>query len=217
MGLLDRALSLLPSRARLDNLEERLTSATVRLDSFIGAAGGAADVRAQAAAGGRSTGLGWLNALTGMGTGLDKSAHTYFGAVSQMMEAEATAIYRGDGLGARVIDLPVRESLRQGYVLHFEGDSQADIEGWKTSPSIDREDQRGLGTALRRLLIWREIYGGSALEAGHRLRVGQLLTRYDLRAPGVRLGRVASRHQGMQQPRAIRELARGIKQGAVLG
>lgn len=162
MGLLDRALGILPSKARLDSLEERVTSTSLRLDSFVGAAGHA-DARAQAASGGRTSGLGWINALTGMGTGTDKSSHTLYGSVAQIMEAEATAIYRGDGLGARVIDLPVRESLRQGYDLFFEGDDDADIEGWEAGLSIDREDQRGLGTALRRLLTWREIYGGSAL------------------------------------------------------
>jgi len=171
---------------------------TPRMDSFLGTAASSAS-GAQATAQGFGGGFGrFFNPLTGMGTGRDKATSTRFGVAVQMMEAEATDLYRGEGLAARVIDLPVRESLRQGYTVDFEGSSEADTDGWEADLIIDREGGRGLGTALRRLLTWRDIYGGSALylicadgrrawepldEDSPRLVGLRVLSRWDLQPP----------------------------------
>ncbi len=62
---------------------------------------------------------GWSNALTGMGLrGRDKAMHTRI-EVEPVDGEEALQIWRGDAMGARIVETPPREALRQGYELQI--------------------------------------------------------------------------------------------------
>ena len=105
---------------------------------------------------------GWSNHLSGMGyAATDKAASTVYAAPVNVGEYEATDIYRGDGLARRVAELPVLESLRQGYDLVIDGE-EVDWQGWAADLPIGVNEQ-GLDEALSRWLIWGRIYGGAAL------------------------------------------------------
>lgn len=60
---------------------------------------------------------GWNNSVTGLGVlGRDKAAHTGFSV--DIVDAELGAqLWRGDAIGARIVELFPNEMLRQGYEL----------------------------------------------------------------------------------------------------
>ena len=56
---------------------------------------------------------GWMNALTGLGKkGVDKTESTEFGIPPQFTDDELSDLYEGEGMGARIIDLPAKDSVR---------------------------------------------------------------------------------------------------------
>ena len=56
---------------------------------------------------------GWANALTGLGKkGVDKTESTEFGIPPQFTDEELSNLYEGEGMGARIIDLPAKDSIR---------------------------------------------------------------------------------------------------------
>lgn len=56
---------------------------------------------------------GWMNALTGLGKkGVDKTESTQFGIPPQFTDEELSNLYEGEGMGARIIDLPAKDSIR---------------------------------------------------------------------------------------------------------
>lgn len=56
---------------------------------------------------------GWMNALTGLGKkGVDKTESTEFGIPPQFTDEELSNLYEGEGMGARIIDLPAKDSIR---------------------------------------------------------------------------------------------------------
>jgi phage-related protein (TIGR01555 family) len=70
---------------------------------------------------------GWMNLLTGVGIkGLDKTQSTRFGADNRLEYQELTQIYRSEGIGRRVIDLPVHDMYREWFKI--EGDTDGIID-----------------------------------------------------------------------------------------
>lgn len=142
--------------------------------------------------------IGWSNALTGQGyAAVDSSAATGFSGGPALTEHEICRIYEGDGIAARVIDLPIKEMLRQGWTLSA-GD------GVDTSPltsaldglQYSDESEHGLSGALERWLRWGALFGGSAIVLitdaadprapiadGERLLSLRILSRHDLNQP----------------------------------
>lgn len=58
---------------------------------------------------------GWMNILTGVGT-RSKDARTYSKVRwRRMTEDEQEHLYAGDGMAAKLVDLPVDESMKKGY------------------------------------------------------------------------------------------------------
>lgn len=97
---------------------------------------------------------GWMNIYTGQGIrGVDKQLGTSFGRVSVFQEQELTDIYRGDGFGRRIIDLPTGEMVRAGWFIH--GDTDGDILKYLRKLKIKQK----VLLALR----WAKLYGGSII------------------------------------------------------
>ena len=75
---------------------------------------------------GQDVGWGWVNPMTGMGYGAtDPTAHTAFATAPVLTALEAWGLYEGEGLAARVAELPGNEALRQGYEVTWDGDDGA--------------------------------------------------------------------------------------------
>lgn len=146
---------------------------------------------------GQDVGWGWVNPMTGMGfAATDPTAHTIFATAPVLTALEAWGLYEGEGLAARVAELPGNEALRQGYEVTWDGDDGAAerIEQWSAQLRISPEE-RGLQVALSRWLLWRAVFGGSVLllvcadgrptsapldEASPQLKQIRVLSRHDL-------------------------------------
>jgi len=95
---------------------------------------------------------GWTNLLTGMGvTGRDKTKSTYYVRDYLLSESEMISMYEQDGFAKRIIDLPVKEMTRKGFVV--EGDSSGDV--------LDYYKKRKFNSAVRNMLRWSKVYGGA--------------------------------------------------------
>lgn len=97
---------------------------------------------------------GWMNIFTGQGiSNVDKQTGTSFGSVKILTEGVLTNIYRGDGFGRRVIDLPTGEMLRAGWQIH--GDTDGDINKYLRNLKAKQK----ILLALR----WARLYGGALI------------------------------------------------------
>ena len=95
---------------------------------------------------------GWENVLTGMGIrNRDKTRSTTYGAVVGIDQITAIDLYRGDGFGRKVIDLPVREMFREWITI--EGDTDGLI---LKDLGVLRAKQR-----LRDAKTWAYVFGGA--------------------------------------------------------
>lgn len=96
---------------------------------------------------------GWQNLLSGAGTPRDPGESTRPTAENAMRQQEMDDVYRGDGIGRRVVDLPAEEMTRQWVRI----DGQRDDER-KADLSRLRAKQQ-----FNRALRWAGLYGGSVV------------------------------------------------------
>lgn len=100
---------------------------------------------------------GWGNVFSGLGVeGTDRSISTRFDENDTLIEQECQALYRSDGVGKRVVDIPVGDMLREGYVVL--GDSDGMI--------YDEMKRLKAFTWNTRALTWARVYGGSLMVLG---------------------------------------------------
>lgn len=136
-------------------------TAAARLDAWAGSSHATSPARPAG-----NTSAGWRNSLSGLGfAALDKGASTDFGSVRQIREREATDIYEGDGMAARVVDLPIFDALREGWLVEGDGEAvenDAELESFFADLPIERWEV-GLEQGIERWLRYGAIYGGSAL------------------------------------------------------
>lgn len=98
----------------------------------------------------------WQNALTGIGTSRDKAYGTAFFPSCLLGPGEIESLIHEDAIAARIVELPVKESFREGYrVKHPEADRLAEL---AKSLRIDEHVQSAA--------IWGRAYGGSLLILG---------------------------------------------------
>ena len=57
---------------------------------------------------------GFVNLLTNYGTQRDSSEHYYYESEDPVMDDELERFYEGNGLFARIIDLPAEEAIKHG-------------------------------------------------------------------------------------------------------
>lgn len=95
---------------------------------------------------------GWENLLTGIGImNRDKTRHTVYGSVLTIDQVTATDLYRGDGFGKKIVDLPAREMFREW--IEVEGDTEG-----LTLKELDRIKVK---QQLRLEATWALVYGGA--------------------------------------------------------
>jgi phage-related protein (TIGR01555 family) len=99
---------------------------------------------------------GWQNIFTGIGTSKDKLAQTHFNRSDTLSDEMLTNIYRSDGIGARIIDVPANDMLR-GWI-NIEGDSDN-----KLTEYLEELETR---PAITEAIKWSRLYGGSLIVMG---------------------------------------------------
>lgn len=184
-------------------LLDRARSAVRRLDTYLGPSYGGGDATSPVRPAGNAVGEGWVNALTGMGyAATDPSQATTIAPSPLLTAQQACDLYDGDGMAARVVDLPAQEALRQGWSVKWEGDEgdAERVQQWADRLSVGPEGQRGLNVALEQWLRWRAQYGGAVVvlicadgrdtsepldESRPNLRALRVLSRYDLTPVGL--------------------------------
>lgn len=100
---------------------------------------------------------GWSNLLTGLGVqNRDKRKHTYFDAPDVLTETELNQLYRGDGLGKRIINLVVEDMTRRWFTVSGDTDNEVQNE-------IKRLDAK---QKTIRSLRWASLHGGALAVLG---------------------------------------------------
>ena len=102
----------------------------------------------------------WQNILTGIGmAGRDKRMGTSFSAVS-LSRQEVEEIWRGDDMGARVVEIIPKEMLRQGYCVDIKDNKDAANALVKKAEAID------LDSTIKTALNYERSYGGGGIVLG---------------------------------------------------
>ncbi|MEX1056508.1 MAG: anti-CBASS Acb1 family protein, partial [Natronospirillum sp.] len=96
---------------------------------------------------------GWLNVLSGYGTSRDPGEATRPRAESGLSQQALEDIYRGDGIGRRIVDLFAEEMTRKWITV--EGDQGEQ----RLKQLADLEAKQQFNRALR----WAGLYGGSVM------------------------------------------------------
>ena len=94
------------------------------------------------------------NAFLGIGTAKDRSAQTKAIAPVILDPGTLTSLYAGDGLAAKIVDLPADEMVRAGFEIEGLDDKReamAELEGLKVLPSI--------ALAVK----WARLFGGGLI------------------------------------------------------
>jgi uncharacterized protein len=100
---------------------------------------------------------GLVNVVTGLGMpGRDKSAANVFAWCPTLGPGQLDDIYRGSGIGRRVVDLPVLEMTREWFKI--EGDPDDAVLG-----HLETMKAR---TSIREALRWGNLYGGALIVMG---------------------------------------------------
>lgn len=95
---------------------------------------------------------GWNNPHTGVGVGgTDRRLSTSFAPKLMLPEGVLRSMYRGDGLGKRIIELPIETMFRQGFTV--DGDPDGMI--------VARMEETGILAELENLIRWGNLYGGA--------------------------------------------------------
>jgi len=102
---------------------------------------------------------GWSNVITRLGTIYDKrKAHTFAAKTTTYEENEA--LWRGSDLGARIVERPVDEMLRQGWDVVIPNDK-----GRQEELAAQLEDLEAT-ERLREALYYERSFGGGAVLVG---------------------------------------------------
>jgi len=96
---------------------------------------------------------GWKNMLSGIGTDRDPIEHSRPQNDSRLEREYVDAIYRADGIGRRVVDLPAEEMTRQW--VQIQGDDADD-----RLVGLDRLNAK---QKFNKALRWAGLYGGSVI------------------------------------------------------
>jgi len=96
---------------------------------------------------------GYRNLLSGYGTNRDPSEHTRPQSDAALTRDYAENVYRADGIGRRIVDLPAEEMTRQW--VRVMGDSAED--------RMADLARLGVKQAFNRALRWAGLYGGSVV------------------------------------------------------
>lgn len=101
----------------------------------------------------------WANAITGFGTDRDKTSYGYVTRNRFLSDEELSALYHGDDLAARMVDLVPEEMLRDGFCVETD---EAELD-----QIIDEKlDELGAVDRFGEALRWERLFAGSAVLVG---------------------------------------------------
>jgi phage-related protein (TIGR01555 family) len=93
----------------------------------------------------------WENALSGYGIkGVDSRKSSTYVQSPILDEALLTDIYRGEGFGRRIVELPAQEMMRRGFKI--KGDEDRKVAGVFES--------RGIHQRVEDMIVWSRLFGG---------------------------------------------------------
>ena len=98
---------------------------------------------------------GFVNLLTNYGTSRDSSEHYKFQGEDPVMDDELEQFYEGNGLFARIIDLPAEEAIKKGFEIKDLADGKVKDFYMDCLDELDWEEK--FMTALK----WARLFGGS--------------------------------------------------------
>lgn len=99
---------------------------------------------------------GWKNALTGLGTKLDKSSYTYFQGIEYLDWDLLTHIWIGDGLGSKIVKSVAEDMTREWITI--KNDSEEKL--------LNKINDIGGEEAFELALTWDRLFGGSIIVVG---------------------------------------------------
>lgn len=98
----------------------------------------------------------WTNFFTSLGTNRDKRTHTSFMPGLTLDRSTISALYREDGLGKRIVDLPAREMTRRWFEV------RGDDDGLLLQELETLQAQSKFNRAIR----WARAFGGALMVVG---------------------------------------------------
>ena len=98
---------------------------------------------------------GFVNLLTNYGTQRDSSEHYYYESEDPVMDDELERFYEGNGLFARIIDLPAEEAIKHGFEIKDLADGEVKDFYNNCLDELDWEENAMLG------IKWARLFGGS--------------------------------------------------------
>lgn len=101
----------------------------------------------------------WVNTVTGFGTSKDKSTYGEIAPSRRLSDIELSALYHGDDMAARMVDIVPQEILREGFGVTT-GSQDLDA-ALKT-----KNDKLNVREKLTDTIRWARLYGGAALLLG---------------------------------------------------
>ena len=102
---------------------------------------------------------GWQNIMSGIGIkGVDRRESTQFSFyLDDLLDWDTiSGIYRGEGFGKKIVDIPVNDMMRSGWTV--EGDTDNAVAKYLNNRGLDRE--------YRKALKWSRAFGGSLMLLG---------------------------------------------------
>jgi len=94
----------------------------------------------------------WANVFTGLGMeGRDKRLSTKYTTPTILDEQQLIDLYRGDGLGRRIVTVPADEMTREGFKVN--GDPEGVI--------VEYLEDQGFHIEVNRLIRWAKLFGGA--------------------------------------------------------
>lgn len=102
---------------------------------------------------------GWQNPVTGFGTARDKTTYNQFSSGRILSENELSALYHGDDLAARMVDVVPDEMMREGFELDL-GDVALNNDITDQLEALEANDK--IADAIR----WGRCFGGGGLLLG---------------------------------------------------
>lgn len=104
---------------------------------------------------------GWQNLVTGLGTNRDKRTHTMFGGTPVWESGQfLDALYAGDDMIARIVDLPAQEMTREWLDLHVGDEPEA------AKAMLQRLEDLDLQAKTDEALTWARLHGGALMVLG---------------------------------------------------
>ncbi len=108
----------------------------------------------------------WVNLESGMGIAdVDKSASIAFVSGPRLGRHTLSALYRYDGIAAKIVEMPVKDSIREGWTVDVQGGGDSDAEPVDVALA-DEVSTLNLPGVYLEAAKWARLYGNAIVIAG---------------------------------------------------